>query len=100
MDASLSAVIVSLITGSFGVLGILATQWAAKHKTRNIKPDARDVMAASEREEQLPRIDYLATIKQDIRQNRSIAREGILDIREDLHEIKADIKVIKKRGEH
>ena len=92
MDDSWAAIIVSAVTGGFGLLGILITQNAAKLKARKIVPNAMDIIGASEGIQNLPRLDYLAAMKQDIQQFTQSERDAHHDIKEMIRELKYEVR--------
>lgn len=101
MDENWAAVIVSLITGGFGLLGILATQFFAKKRTGGIKLSSYDIVAASEDSDMSARLSYLMLIKTDIKEIKSCQKEEHQDIKGHLRDIKFLLQeIIQKHNLH
>lgn len=91
MDEQWAAILVSVITGGFGLLGIIFTQLAAKYRTKRLQPDANDVMAAGG-DTRSPRLDVLMLMKHDLKAHDEMMKDNMRDIKEGIRDIARDIR--------
>lgn len=89
IDEVTAPVWIAIITGGFGVVSLLITQWFAKRKSGNIKPSSQDMAAALSDNENVPKMDYLATIKHAIIESRRSSTDDHSDIKDLLRDIKS-----------
>jgi len=94
MDENFSAVLVAIITGGFGFLGILVTQWLSKAKARQLS----DTKQATESSKQLGTdvIDHTAALSFHVRENTLTTREGLQEIKEDISEVRTVVQTIAR----
>ena len=96
MDENLSAVLIAAITAGFGFLGVLATQFLSKAKARQLKQkDAIESLVSEGSTVDL--VDHIMNLSAKIRENGMVAREGIQGLKEDIFEVKADVREIKSK---
>jgi len=82
MDADWVPVIVSAITGAFGLAGVVAAQWLAKNRAKKLKPLEKNLIEVSGGFENGCRQDYLLEI-------RNMTRDQGHESRNSHHEITA-----------
>ena len=88
MDEHLAAVIISIVTGLFGFIGIIATALLANKKAKKVTDSTEVEVDTLVGEARYPRVDYFATIRADLKENGIVAREGITNVRQDVSDLK------------
>lgn len=92
MDANWAAIIVSIVTGGFGLIGIFITHKAAKSKARKMRPSEMDLMTSTEGTQGIPRLDYLANMRHDIKADLDNLKSHHQDIKSGLYDIRQDLR--------
>lgn len=81
MNESLAAVIVAVVTGGFGFLGILVTQWLSRAKAKKMGDENKIIPLGTTPPGMT---EYMGNVIIKVRENGIQAREGIQAVKERL----------------
>lgn len=89
MDENWAAIVVSTLTGLFGLVSLIVTQFLAKNKSKAISPSPSEMAEAAMGAETTNRraeADTLAYIRHELREHKVSSRDNFLDLKEDHQE--------------
>jgi len=93
MDDGTAAIVVSIVTGFFGLAGVIWSSRRAKNKALPAQDDYSEAtIAALAQTPEAPSLDYLAAIKHDVKENRIENREHFREVREELGELRSLVR--------
>ncbi len=98
MDDSIGAIVVSAITGGFGVIGIWITAKFAKKKAggSDVSIDTQ-IMEAMHKKAPASDVDYMAAIKVELRESRLQSRELAQKLTEDLSDMHDTVRHVRTK---
>lgn len=100
MNDQIAAVTVAIVTGGFGLLGILATQLLAKKNVKHLNPSEKEEVAAIMGDGHVANYSHIAALQHMVKENGINAREGVSDIREAISDIKIEVREMRQEIRH